>query len=113
MIVDGCLLLSSRTWRNRDGTPTAAWRSLPTDMTLRSWQSSTRITDDNEEEQLRLGLGQVLWYRHRLQRMGHPKVVAVLVPERPPRDPSWADLCHDLQVILLHGSNLDQAVRLS
>jgi hypothetical protein len=71
------------------------------------------ITDDNEEEQLRLGLGQVLWYRHRLQRMGYPKVVAVLVPERPPSDPSWADLCHDLRVVLLHGSNLDQAARLS
>jgi hypothetical protein len=71
------------------------------------------ITDDNEEEQLRLGLGQVLWYRHRLQRIGYPKVIAVLVPERPPRDPSWADLCHDLQVVLLHGDNLDQAARLS
>jgi hypothetical protein len=71
------------------------------------------ITDDNEEEQLRLGLGQVLWYRHRLQRIGYSKVVAVLVPERPPRDPSWADLCHELQVVLLHGGNLDQAARLS
>jgi hypothetical protein len=71
------------------------------------------ITDDNEEEQLRLGLGQVLRYRHRLQRIGYSNVIAVLVPERPPRDPSWADLCHDLQVVLLHGDNLDQAARLS
>ena len=71
------------------------------------------ITDDNEEEQLRLGLGQVLRYRHRLQRIGHPKVVAVLVPERLPRDSSWADLCQELQVVLLHGASLDQAVRLS
>lgn len=71
------------------------------------------ITDDNEEEQLRLGLGQVLPYRHRLQRTGYPKVIAFLVPERPPRDPCWADLCHDLQVVLLHGGNLDQATRLS
>jgi hypothetical protein len=71
------------------------------------------ITDDNEEEQLRLGLGQVLRYRQCLQRIGYPKVVAVLVPERPPRDPSWAGLCRDLQVVLLHSDNLDQAVRLS
>ena len=40
-------------------------------------------------------------------------VIAVLVPERAPRDPSWADLCHDLQVVLLYGGNLDQATRLS
>jgi hypothetical protein len=71
------------------------------------------ITDDNEEEQLRLGLGQVLRYRQRLQRIGYPKVIAVLIPERPPRDPSWAELCHDLHVIMLHGGNLDQAARLS
>jgi len=71
------------------------------------------ITDDNEEEQLRLGLGQALRYRHHLQRIGYPKVIAVLVPERSPRDPSWADLCHELQVVLLHGGNLDQAVQLS
>jgi len=55
----------------------------------------------------------VLRYRHRLQRIGHLKVIAVLVPERPPRDLSWTDLCHDLQVVLLHGGNLDQAARLS
>ena len=71
------------------------------------------ITDDNEEEQLRLGLGQVLRYRHRLQRIGYLKVIAVLVPERPPRDLSWAELCHSLQVVLLHGDNLDQAAQLS
>lgn len=70
-------------------------------------------TDDNEEEQLRLGLGQVLRYRQRLQDNGYSKVVAVLVPERLPRDPSWADLCNELQVVLLHGDNLDQAARLT
>ena len=69
------------------------------------------ITDDNEEEQLLLG--QVLRYRHRLQRTGYPKVIAFLVPERPPRDSSRADLCHNLQLVLLHGGNLDQAARLS
>lgn len=50
------------------------------------------ITNDNEEEQLRLGLGQVLRYRHRLKELGHDRVVAVLVPERAPRDRGWTSL---------------------
>ena len=41
------------------------------------------ITDDNEEEQLRIGLGQVLRYRHCFQCIGYPKVIAVLVPSGP------------------------------
>ena len=71
------------------------------------------ITDDNEEDQLRLGHGQVLRYRHRLTNLGHQRVVAVLVPERPPRDPSWDDLCHDLGVILLSGATLGHAPALT
>jgi hypothetical protein len=67
------------------------------------------ITDDNEEEQLRLGLGQVLRYRHRLRRLGHGQVIAVLVPERTPRDPSWEELCSELGVVLLNGSDLERA----
>lgn len=70
------------------------------------------ITDETEEEQVRLGLGQVLRYRHRLRRIGYPKVVAVLVPERLPRDTSWADLCHELRVVLLDGQNLHKAAEL-
>lgn len=60
-----------------------------------------RMTDENEEGQLRLGLGQVLRNRHRLQALGHEHVVAVLVPERAPRDPSWRELCEELGVALL------------
>lgn len=70
------------------------------------------ITDDNEEEQLRLGLGQVLRYRHRLEKLGHERVVAVLVPERIPRDPSWEDLCRELQVVLIDGKELERATSL-
>lgn len=29
------------------------------------------------------------------------RVVAVLVPDRQPRDPSWRELCQDLGVVLL------------
>jgi hypothetical protein len=67
------------------------------------------ITDENEEEQLRLGLGQVLRYRHRLERLQHDGVVAVLVPERAPRDTSWRDLCYELGVVLLDRNQLERA----
>jgi hypothetical protein len=70
------------------------------------------ITDENEEEQLRLGLGQVLRYRHRLRGLGHEHVVAVLVPERTPHDRSWIDLCHELGVILLGRDEIGRAAAL-
>jgi hypothetical protein len=54
-------------------------------------------TDDNEEHQLRLGLGQVLRYQHRIAQLGK-RVVAVLVPEREPRDVDWLKLCLTLGV---------------
>jgi len=71
------------------------------------------ITDDNEEQRLRLGLGQVLRYRQRLRSLGYPRVVALLVPERAPRDSSWGDLCHDLGVILLARNEIDQVPQLA
>jgi hypothetical protein len=67
------------------------------------------ITADNEEVQLRLGLGQVLRYRQHLSALGHDRVVAVLVPERRPSDPSWRELCQDLGVVLLCGNELERA----
>lgn len=67
------------------------------------------ITAENEEDQLRLGLGQVLRYRQRLSELGHDRVVAVLVPERPPSDSSWRDLCHDLRVVLLCRNEFERA----
>jgi hypothetical protein len=67
------------------------------------------INPGNEEEQLRLGLGQVLRYRQRLSALGHERVVAVLVPERHPHDPSWHELCQELGVVLLCGNELERA----
>jgi hypothetical protein len=72
-----------------------------------AWRNGSRLfvcevksmTMDNEERQLRLGLGQVLRYRHWLERAGRG-TVAVLVPEREPTDPSWRDLCAELNVNL-------------
>jgi len=71
------------------------------------------ITDRNEEGQLRLGLGQVLRNRHRLRALGHANVVAVLVPERVPRDPSWRDLCHEVGAVLLSRDELEKAPTLA
>jgi hypothetical protein len=71
------------------------------------------ITDQNEEGQLRLGLGQVLRNRHRLRQLGHTHVVAVLVPERAPRDPAWHDLCQELGTVLLSRDELDDAPTLA
>jgi hypothetical protein len=70
------------------------------------------ITDENEEGQLRLGLGQVLRYRYQLEKLGHQHVLAVLVPEREPRDPSWRELCETVGVIMLSRGELDRAPRL-
>ena len=67
------------------------------------------ITAENEEHQLRVGLGQVLRYRQHLSALGHDRVVAVLVPERQPRDPSWRELCQKLGVVLLCRNELERA----
>ncbi len=56
------------------------------------------ITDDNEEKQLRLGLGQVLRYRQLASQSR--KTRAALVAEREPRDKSWPALCASLDVVL-------------
>jgi len=58
------------------------------------------VTDQNEESQLRLGLGQVLRYRHQMCA-GETPVIAVLVPERRPTDPRWMELCDSLGVRLV------------
>jgi hypothetical protein len=58
------------------------------------------LTEANEERQLRLGLGQVLRYRHLLAARGR-STRAVLMLERRPVDESWLDLCRELQVIVV------------
>ena len=57
------------------------------------------MTSENEEKQLRLGLGQVLRYAHQIR--GVEEIVPVLVAERRPSDTSWEDLCAQLGVILI------------
>lgn len=65
-------------------------------------------TSMNEEKQLRLGLGQVLRYRQLLASRTGRDVVAVLVAEHEPRDPSWRQLCDALSVLLVSPDGLQQ-----
>jgi hypothetical protein len=58
------------------------------------------LTRENEERQLRLGLGQLLRYSHLLRKRAE-HVIPVLVPELKPRDPEWGQLCKALNVILV------------
>lgn len=58
------------------------------------------VTDSNEEKQLRLGLGQVLRYRHQMSGEGRT-VVPVLVTEREPYDKSWGPTCSAVGVRLV------------
>jgi hypothetical protein len=66
------------------------------------------ITEENEERQLRLGLGQVLRYRH-LVASGGVTVVAWLVCEREPSDTTWVTLCESIGVRLAWPSLLHAA----
>jgi hypothetical protein len=70
------------------------------------------ITDADEERQLQLGLGRVLRHRQALSA-GGGRVVAVLVPERRPTDPSWAVLCEELGVVLMASGPFDLVLALA
>jgi hypothetical protein len=54
-------------------------------------------TPENEERQLRLGLGQLLRYRQQLSLLSG-SVKAALIVERRPLDPNWIALCDSLGV---------------
>jgi hypothetical protein len=83
-----------------------------------AWQKGDTAFDaeivsvTNEEEQLRLGLGQMLCYRHCLQRTATRKSSPSWFQSIRLAIPPWTDLRWDLQVVLLHGHNLDQAAPL-
>jgi hypothetical protein len=68
------------------------------------------LTEQNEERQLRLGLGQVLRYRSLLSAKGVAEVRAVLVAEHEPSDPSWRALCQEMGVVLLTPPGLSAAL---
>lgn len=66
-------------------------------------------TEDNEEHQLRLGLGQVLRYWHQIANKS-TRVVPVLVPERKPETLGWSDLCAELGVLIAWPGEFDRVL---
>jgi hypothetical protein len=75
------------------------WDVLWTDANV-VWIAEVKsLTTKNEERQLRLGLGQLLRYRHRLLKNGID-ARAVLAVEREPVDLEWQELCDGLGVVL-------------
>lgn len=58
------------------------------------------LTAENEVSQLRLGLGQLLSYMHKLNWPGADEVRGVLAVEREPGDADWVDLCGNHGVTL-------------
>lgn len=58
------------------------------------------LTAPNEERPLRLGLGQVLRYRHLLASSTRSSVRAVVAVGREPSDSGWLGLCMGLDVSL-------------
>lgn len=67
------------------------------------------ITRENEEHQLRLGLGQLLRYCHLLRKRAE-HVIPVLAPELKPRDPEWDQLCKALNVKLAFPSDFEALI---
>jgi hypothetical protein len=65
------------------------------------------LTEENEEGQLRLGLGQVLRYAHLLRRSGLT-VQAVLAAEQQPGETTWGPTCAENNVILVWPGTFDR-----
>ena len=61
------------------------------------------LTYDNEEKQLRLGLGQVLRYRYLIGQTR--KTRAALITEREPSDKTWLSLCEALGIAVAWPGN--------
>jgi hypothetical protein len=68
------------------------------------------ITARNQEQQMRLGLGQVLRYRQLLAARGK-RISAVLVIEHAPADRSWVELCRTLGVMLTWPADFGDRLR--
>ena len=67
------------------------------------------LTRENEQHQLRLGIGQILQYCHLLRRRAE-HVIPVLAPELKPRDPEWGQLCNALNVGLVFPPDFEDLI---
>ena len=71
------------------------------------------LTLDNEERQLRLAIGQVVRYRHRISVGNERDVQALIGVERPPSDATWLDLCNEQGIIFAWPERFRQAVQMA
>jgi len=67
------------------------------------------LTVENEEKQLRLGLGQILRYRQLCSQQRRTR--AALIIERAPRDKTWITLCTSLGVVLAWPDEWDRQLK--
>lgn len=65
------------------------------------------ITDGNEAEQIRRGIGQVLDYRHALAEITGEHMTAVLVVERAPAQ-RWVEVCAEADIVLVWPDTFEQ-----
>ena len=77
-----------------------AWRGVDGRQYIAEVKS---VVPGNASEQLRLGLGQVLEYRHRLAVLGMTAAAVLVATEAP--DPLWLGVCADASVLLLAGDD--------
>jgi hypothetical protein len=59
------------------------------------------LTQENEERQLRMAIGQVIRYRQQLTAEGHEPCFAVICTEKQPSDTSWDQLCDSEGIVLV------------
>jgi hypothetical protein len=75
-----------------------------------TWVTEVKsMSSSNEERQLRLGLGQLLRYRQRLEGR-NLSIKAVLLVETQPADSSWQTLCESLEILLLWPEAIDSSL---
>lgn len=92
--------LLTKGWEPRSPTPLEPNYDIAWKRDGRTYVAEVKsLTDENEEKQLRLGLGQVLRYWDLLGG-SQAQVVAVLAVEREPAEDGWLQLCEHLGVIL-------------
>ena len=69
------------------------------------------LTEQNQEKQLRLGLGQVLRFAHQLNGLASVSVLPVLAVEVEPTDPSWSAVCESHGVQLIWPETFDRVLK--
>jgi hypothetical protein len=66
------------------------------------------LTTLNQEKQLRLGLGQILRFRHMFEQRSGRLTVGVLALECEPTDNTWMELCSALGIVVVWNGNFDR-----